>query len=141
MVLIPEERSGWFIVNHVEGSQLRSNLKWAILDRFYTRPGYRPRVPSATRTANASAYTGWWGWNAYCHTCPGGRVFTSFEAKPDSTGALEFAGRRWIEVAPRFFLRADGTDSLAFVPDSTGRVTHLAWGGFGVFERLPGPPR
>lgn len=70
-----------------------------------------------------------------------GSAFSWFDVTTDSTGALAFAGQRWIEVAPRFFLRADGNDSLAFIPDSTGRVTHLAWGGLGVFERIPRPPR
>src|SRR4029434_1775345 len=31
MVLIPEARAGFFVVNHLEGSNLRNNLKWTLL--------------------------------------------------------------------------------------------------------------
>ena len=35
MVLIPEARAGFYVVNHREGSALRDNLKHAILQRFF----------------------------------------------------------------------------------------------------------
>jgi CubicO group peptidase (beta-lactamase class C family) len=141
MVLFPDLGQGWFVVSHVEGNALRQRLKQALLDRFYRRPAVAARLPALTRRPSPpSGFTGQYGWNAYCHTCPGGQPYTTLPVGTDDTGALVLLDHRWIETRPRFFVRADGKDSLALLADSTGRITHLAWPGWWVFERLPGAP-
>lgn len=138
MVLFPELGQGWFVANHIEGSPLRQRLKQVLLDRFYRRPSAAARLPVPTRDPSpAPAFTGRYGWNAYCHTCPEGRPYTVLTVGADATGAMTLLDHRWIEAEPRFFVRADGKDSLALLADSTGRITHLAWPGWWVFERLP----
>jgi CubicO group peptidase (beta-lactamase class C family) len=141
MVLLPELGHGWFVANHTEGSRLRDRLKRALLDRFYRDPSAAARPPvRVPHPTPAAAVAGRYGWNAYCHTCPGGEPYAVLEVGVDSAGALTFVDDRWIETGPRFFVRADGRDSLAFVADSTGQITHLVWAGFRVFERLPPSP-
>jgi hypothetical protein len=125
------------VVSHVEGSPLRQRLKQVLVDRFYDRPDAAARRPVPTnRPSPAPTFVGLYGWNAYCHTCPDGRPYATLPVATDDTGALVLLDHRWIETRPRFFVRADGKDSLALLADATGRITHLAWPGWWVFERL-----
>jgi CubicO group peptidase (beta-lactamase class C family) len=137
VVLIPERNTGFFVVNHHEQSNLRDDLKWALLERYYG-PARKTEVPKPTLEFNARAhlFAGSYGWNIYCHTCPGhepGLVLT-VSINPD--GGITMNGRRWIEVEPLLFSRDDGAAKVAFRTDKLGRVTHMFSGGFWVFERL-----
>ncbi|HET9888475.1 MAG TPA: serine hydrolase domain-containing protein, partial [bacterium] len=46
MVLIPSENAGFFVVNQFEGSRLRDDLKWTLLERFYPAARTRRPVPA-----------------------------------------------------------------------------------------------
>lgn len=46
MVLIPSENAGFFVVNHFEGSRLRDDLKWLLLERFFPSAKQRRQVPA-----------------------------------------------------------------------------------------------
>ena len=52
MVLIPSEHAGFFVVNHFEGSRLRDDLKWLLLERFFRsakkRRPYQPPFHRST---------------------------------------------------------------------------------------------
>jgi CubicO group peptidase (beta-lactamase class C family) len=53
--------------------------------------------------------------------------------EPD--GAIRWHGRRWLEVEPLVFRRADGPDHIIFKEDDRGNVTALhAWGA--TYERI-----
>ena len=137
VVLIPERGAGFFVVNHHEPSNLRNDLKWALLERCYG-PASKSEVPEPLpdSVARAAAFAGRYGWNTYCHTCsePTPWVVLTVDANPD--GTLSLNGRRWIEVEPALFVRDDGASRIAFRTDEEGSVTHLFSGGFWVFERL-----
>jgi len=52
-----------------------------------------------------------------------------------SDGSLNWRGRRWVEVAPSVFRRADSLDHIVFREDEQGNVAELhAWGA--TYERI-----
>jgi hypothetical protein len=134
MVLFPELGQGWFVANHIESSRLRQRVRDVLLDRFYRRPAVAP-IP-AVRPSRATDYAGAYGWNTYCHTCPGGAPYSRITLESERDGILRMNDRRWVETGPGFFVREDGKDSLAIIRDPSGQVTHLHWGAWAVFERL-----
>jgi CubicO group peptidase (beta-lactamase class C family) len=137
VVLIPEHNAGFFVVNHLEGSNLRDHLKWGLLERYYgpARKAEVPRPPPDF-SARAHLFVGRYAWNTYGHTRRGNPpgVILTVGSNPD--GTLTLNGRRWVEAEPLLFVREDGASKVAFRTDELGRVTHLFSGGFWVFERL-----
>jgi len=138
MTLVPSENAGFFVVNHLEGSRLRDNLRDALLKRLYPAARTRRPVPPppADFAARAAAYAGRYAWTTSCHTCSprSTPVVLTVTARDN---ALFFAGNRWIEVGPLLFVRHDGTGYVAFRTDSAGRVAAMFPGSFWSFEKLP----
>ncbi|HEU4479601.1 MAG TPA: serine hydrolase domain-containing protein [Pyrinomonadaceae bacterium] len=137
VVLIPEQNAGFFVVGHGENSQLRENLKWALMERYYS-PVRKASIRPAPHDFNARAhlFVGRYGWITYCHSCQGGQPSMVLRITANSDGSLSLNGRRWIEVEPLFFVREDGASKIAFRADASGRITHMFSGGFWVFEKL-----
>jgi CubicO group peptidase (beta-lactamase class C family) len=137
VVLIPERGAGFFVVNHHEPSNLRNDLKWALLEHCYG-PASKSDVPQSLpgSAARAVAFAGRYGWITYCHTCSEPTPWVVLTVGVDADGTLTLNGRRWIEVEPLLFVRDDGDGRIAFRMDEQGRVTHLFSGGFWTFERL-----
>jgi CubicO group peptidase (beta-lactamase class C family) len=139
MVLLPEHNAGFFMVNHHEDANLRDIVKWALLEHYYP-PKHAPSIPRPQPDFNARAplFVGSYRWNIYCRTCRGRQalpLLLKVTSNPD--GTLSINNKRWIEVAPLFFVREDGGGKLAFRTDSSGKVTHLFTGGFWAFEKVP----
>jgi CubicO group peptidase (beta-lactamase class C family) len=137
VVLIPERNSGFFVVNHHEGSNLRDQLKWALLERYYG-PARKADVPKPPPDFNARAhlFVGRYAWISYTHTRRGQPPGLILTVSSNLDGTLTLNGRRWVEAEPLLFVRDDGAAKVAFRTDELGRVTHLFSGGFWVFERL-----
>lgn len=138
MTLIPSENAGFFVVGHFEGSQLRDVLRDALLRRLYPAARVRRPVPAPPTdfAERAQAYVGRYGWSTSCHTCtpPSTSIVMTVTVRDN---ALFFSGKRWIEVAPRLFVREDGTGYISFGTDASGRVVEMFVGSFWSFERLP----
>jgi CubicO group peptidase (beta-lactamase class C family) len=136
VVLIPKYNAGFFVVTHGENSQLRENLKWALLVRYYSLKKFQVPQPAPTFNSRAHLFVGRYGLITYCHTCPGRQptFILNVSSKPD--GTLWLNGRRWIEVEPLLFVRDDGASRIAFRADAAGRITHMFSGGSWVFEKL-----
>ena len=136
-VLVPEEDSGFFIVNHGEGSDLRFRVKAALFDRLY--PAKQPPAVPQARAEDAgrlAEYAGDYLSSIACHTCPRDpESIFRVEAHPD--GTLSLWGQRWIPVAPDLFTRDDGTRQLGFARDATGRIAAVSAGSWRVADRLP----
>jgi hypothetical protein len=137
LVLIPEENSDFYIVNHGEGNDLRFKVKEALLDRLYPAK-QTPAVPTA-RTENAARlaeYAGAYLSSIACRSCPDAResVFT-VEAKPD--GTLSLWGQRWIPLERDLFIRDDGKRRLGFARNAKGSVIAVSAGSWRVADRLP----
>ena len=136
VVLIPERNAGFFVVAHGEDSQLRDNLRWALMDRYYSPEQKLPvPTPSANFNVRAHLFVGRYGYITYCHTCPGHQPGMIFRVTSNSDGSLTINGRRWIETEPLLFVREDGLGKIAFRADQYGRITHMFFGGFWVFEK------
>ena len=138
MVLIPERNAGFFMVSHHEATNLREIVKWALLERYYP-PKDAPNIPRPAPdfNARASRFVGSYRWNIYCQTCPTRAQLPLLKVTSNSDGTLSMNNRRWIEVAPLFFIREDGKGKIAFRADSAGKITYLFTGSFWAFEKMP----
>ena len=138
MVLLPDRRTGFFVANHREGSNLRFTVEQAVLDRFFPdrRPAEKLPAPAGS-AALADRFVGTYRWNIYCRTCPPGRQqLFEFTVTANEDGTITTNGRRWVEVSPFFFRSIEGKLRLGFAADSTGRVMHLTGGSWAVAERV-----
>jgi CubicO group peptidase (beta-lactamase class C family) len=137
VVLIPEQNLGFFVVNHLENSNLRDHLKWTLVERYYGPPR-KAEVPkpSPDFQARAPLFVGRYAWNTYGHTRRGNPPGFTLTVTSNPDGTLSLNGKRWVEAEPLLFVREDGASKVAFQVDELGRVTHLFLGGFWMFERL-----
>ena len=137
VALLPELNAGFFVVAHGENTQFRDDLRWALMDRYYS-PMQRASVPQPSAGFNdrAHLFVGRYGAITYCHTCQGRQPSMVLRVTSNSDGTLTLFGKRWIEIEPLLFVREDGASKIAFGADSLGRITHMFSGGFWVFEKL-----
>jgi CubicO group peptidase (beta-lactamase class C family) len=140
MVLLPHERTGFFIAGHREGSDLRFAVLRAFMDRFFPdRRGITVPPPDPAAVARLRRLEGTYRASTWCHTCPPDpeRV-QDVAVTVRADGALMVWDTPWIEVEPLFFRSPDGTRRLGFHQDAAGRITALTAGSWMVMERLPG---
>lgn len=131
LVIVPEERLGFFIMHHGEGSSLRFAVRQMLLDTLLPA-GVSTPVP--LRGVDLTPYVGAYRASFACHTCDDGPPVPEFDVTI-SDGALELWGDRWVPIGQDLFARADGLAKLAFVRDEGGRVTALTGGSWRVGER------
>jgi CubicO group peptidase (beta-lactamase class C family) len=139
MVLIPSATAGFFVVNHFEGSRLRDDLKWLLLERFFPAAKQRRPVPTSlppVEQVHPARFVGQYIPLTSCFSCQPVRASAvmTVTARPD--GTLAFAGGRWIAVDSLRFVRENGTGYIVFRADSTGAVTELFAGGFWGWQRV-----
>jgi CubicO group peptidase (beta-lactamase class C family) len=138
LTLLPDEGVGFFLVNHLEGNDLRFDLRQAILDRFF--PDSRPvRAPSPNRepAERLRRFAGRYRANNFCHSCPGGGGnVQDFEVAANGDGTITVWDQRWVEVSPLYFVGVDGRGRIGFAQDTTGRIIALSAGSWRVVERI-----
>ena len=139
MVLIPGEEAGFFIVHHFEGSRLRDDLKWLLLERFFPSAQQRRSVPTPVPPVEevqperfAGRYIPLWS----CFSCQPVRAGSIMTATANADGTLTFAGGRWIAVDSLRFVRENGTGYIVFRADSTGAVRELFAGGSWAWQKV-----
>ena len=137
LTMIPDDRAGFFIVHHFEGSHLRDNVKEEILRKLYPAARTRKPVPPppADFAARAAAFAGRYVPMTSCHSCQPRSASMILEVTAEGD-ALRFSGKRWIEVAPLAFVREDGTGIIVFRTDEKGEVATMLPGGFWSFEKV-----
>ncbi len=138
MTLLPDEGVGIFVVHHLEGRNLRFDVRRAILDRYF--PDRRPLAVPTGRPGGAGQlgrFAGTYRASIFCHTCPGGGPnLQDFEVKANADGTITVWDARWMEVSPLYFVRADGRARIGFAEDTTGRIVALTAGSWRVLERV-----
>ncbi|HYC62159.1 MAG TPA: serine hydrolase domain-containing protein [Thermoanaerobaculia bacterium] len=139
MTLLPEHETGFYVVAHREGANLRDSVRTAILNRWFpqTNPAPAPKAdPSAAPRLQRLAGT--YRANIWCHTCPfdPDRVQDA-RVTVNADGTLSGWGTKWIEVAPLFFRTPDGKRRIGFHEDAKGNITAMTSGAWMVMERLP----
>ena len=143
MVLIPEARAGFFVVNHREGSGLRDHLKAAILERFFPAARERYAVPTTLpdpETVKARRFAGEYGALTSCWSCTPPRVWGTMSVVANEDGTLKFAGKRWVWVDGLRFVREGGTGHIAFREDEKGEIRELHAGSYWGWQKLPSRP-
>ena len=132
LVVVPEERLGFFIVHHGEGSSLRFAVRQMLLDQLFPQ---RPVPPSTLRGVNLAPYAGSYRASFQCHTCADRPPVPEFDVTVDE-GALQLWGERWVPIGEDLFAREDGRARLAFIRDDRGQVAALTGGSWRVGERI-----
>ncbi len=140
MVLIPDSRAGFFLVNHVEGSKLRDNLKWALLERFYSAARQRRPVPAelpTTQQVQPERFAGRYMPLTSCFSCQPMRAASLMIVTANTDGSLEFAGGRWIAVDSLRFVNDTGSGYIVFRTDGQTMVQEVFAGGFWGWQKIP----
>ena len=140
MVLIPAARAGFFVVYHHEGSQLRNNLKWWLLERFFPAARQRHPVPATlppVERVHPERFAGSYIPLTSCFSCHPVRAGSVLTVTANPDGSLGFMGGRWIAVDSVLFVRESGTGYSVFRTDSSGRAQQLFLGGFWGWQKIP----
>ena len=140
MVLIPSENAGFFVVNQFEGSRLRDDLKWLLLERFFPAAKQRLPVPDVLpplMTVRPERFAGRYISLTSCFSCQPMRAGSVMTVTANADGTLGFAGGRWIAVDSLRFVRQNGTGYIVFRADSSGAVRELFAGGFWAWQKVP----
>ena len=140
MVLIPSERAGFFVVHHLEGSRLRDDLKWTLLERFFPAARQKRPVPAALPSAQQvrpERFAGRYTPLTSCFSCQPVRAAGVQTVTANADGTLGFAGGRWIAVDSLRFVKDSGTGYIVFRADSTGAIRELFAGSFWGWQKLP----
>jgi CubicO group peptidase (beta-lactamase class C family) len=133
LVMIPGKRAGFFVVNQLEGSRLRDDLKWKLLERFFPEARKRRPVPAMLPAAEAvkpERFAGKYIPLVSCFTCQPRPTTYTLTITANDDGTLGFAGGRWIQVDPIRFVKDSGSGYIVFRTDDTGAVRELFAGAY-----------
>ena len=139
MVLIPAEDAGFFVVNHLEGSRLRDDLKWLLLERCFPAAQRRRPVPAilpATDQVRPERFVGDYIPLTSCFSCKPLSASSLMAVTANDDGTLGFAGGRWIAVDSLRFVKDHGSGYIVFRADSTGSIQELFAGGFWGWQKV-----
>jgi CubicO group peptidase (beta-lactamase class C family) len=139
MVLIPDANAGFFLVNHLESSKLRDNLKWALLERYFPQARERRPLPTPppAEQVRADHFAGNYMSLTSCWSCQPMRAASVLTVAANPDGTLNFAGGRWIAVDSLRFVRENGSGYIVFRNDPTGAVQYLFAGAFWGWQKIP----
>jgi CubicO group peptidase (beta-lactamase class C family) len=140
MVMVPGERAGFFVVNQMEGSRLRDNLKWGLLERFFPEARKRRAVPNTLPPAasvKAERFAGEYVALVSCFSCQPARPGYTLKVTANDDGTLGFAGGRWIQVDPLRFVRENGSGYIVFREDDRGAIRELFAGAYFGWRKAP----
>jgi hypothetical protein len=134
--LMPEKRTGFFIVNHGEGSDLRFRVKQALLDALYPAKPASVPTPEPKNAPALAEYAGRYISSIACRTCTVSedQIFV-VKAQPD--GTLSLWGQTWLPLRRDLFIRDDGKRTLGFARDEQSRIISVTGGSWRVADRLP----
>ena len=138
MVLLPDDGVGFFIAHHLEGSNLRFDLRKRILDRYFPdrRPAQVP-VPRAADAARLRRFAGSYRANNFCHSCAdGGPNVQDFDVRANDDGTITVWDQPWAPVDSLYFASLDGQRQIGFAEDADGRIIALTSGSWRVVERM-----
>ena len=139
IVLVPEENAGFFVVNHTEGSRLRDDLKWLLLEQFFPSAKERHEVPTvfpSPEEVKPERFVGDYVPLTSCFSCQPVRASSLMKVTANADGTLQFAGGRWIPVDSLRFVRENGSGYIVFRPDDTGAIRELFAGGYWGWQKV-----
>lgn len=137
LVLLPDENTGFFVVHHREGANLRFDLKRRLLDRYFPdRRPVRTPVPRFQSTPQLRRFAGTYRASTFCHSCNEPGNVQDFEVTVNNDGTITVWGQKWVEVSPLYFVGVDGRGRIGFKQDSRGRIVAMSGGSWRVVERI-----
>ena len=133
LVIIPAEKTGYFIVANSKGSSFTGELRLGILERFYNEQP-EPVIQSTITIDNIDRFAGNYVRNRINET-----TFEAFIALTqsgqtltiDDEGYLNLWEKRYVPIGELRFQREDGKRILAFAETESGDISHMFidWGG------------
>ncbi len=139
--IVPEKNLGLFVsFNSTGGSwPVYYNFIKAFLNHYYPAPGLADIKPPRDFERRASRFTGSYGVTRAAETTyeklMGLMMVTKVEATEDSTLLIAMpmglGSKQWVEVEPLVFREAGGQDTVIFLENSKGRITHA------FFNQMP----
>ena len=138
LVLLPDERAGFFVAHHLEGTNLRFDVKKRILDRYFPdRRPVRASAPLAQQADRLRRFAALYRANIFCHSCPKGEQnVQDFNVDANNDGTITVWDQRWMPVDSLYFASEDGRRRIGFAQDPRGRITALTGGSWRVLERM-----
>jgi CubicO group peptidase (beta-lactamase class C family) len=133
LAVVPEERLGFFIVHHGEGSSLRFAVRRMLLDLML--PPATATPPKTLPGVDLKPYAGSYRASFNCHSCADRPPVPEFDVTIEG-GKLQLWGDNWVPIGRDLFEREDGRAMLAFIRDGKGRITALSGGSWRVGERI-----
>ena len=137
LVLLPDENTGFFVVHHIEGGNLRFEIKQRLLDRYF--PDKRSiTAPLATPDSKGELkrFAGLYRANLYCHTCKNPLPVAEVEVTSNEDGTITVWENRWVQTEPLLFVRLDGKQKIGFQEDKSGRIVQMSAGSWKVLEKV-----
>jgi hypothetical protein len=139
MVLIPTENAGFFVVNQFEGSRLRDDLKWLLLERFFPAARQRHPVPATLPTVaevRPERFAGNYIPLTSCFSCQPIRAAAVITVTANDDGTLGCLGGRWIAVDSLRFVKDNGSGYIVFRADSSGTIQDASAGAFWAWQKV-----
>jgi CubicO group peptidase (beta-lactamase class C family) len=139
MLLVPAEHTGFFVVNHFEGSRLRDDLKWLLLERFFPAARQRQSVPAtlpSPEQVRTERFAGKYIPLGSCFSCQPVRAAGIMTVTANPDGTLQFAGGRWIAVDSLRFVKDSGSGHIVFRADSSGVIQELSAGAYYAWKKV-----
>jgi CubicO group peptidase (beta-lactamase class C family) len=138
LVLLPDRGIGLFVAHHLESTNLRFDVKQAVLDQLF--PDHSVAQAPVARPQDAERlrrFAGAYRANTFCHSCPdGGPNVQDFEVRANDDGTIAVWDQSWVPVDSLYFASLDGRRHIGFAEDSSGRIIALTAGSWKVLERI-----
>ena len=138
LVLLPDQNTGFFITHHVEGANMRFELKKQLLNRYFPdKREVKAPTPAPDSAAGLKRFAGVYRGNIFCHTCKESFPVAEVEVTANEDGTITLWEDRWIQTSPLLFVRSDGKRKIGFQEDKhTGQILQMSSGSWKVMEKV-----
>ncbi len=143
LALLPQHGVGLFVsFNSEGGGSATGKVFESFMDRYYPTEDL-PEVSQATSRSAMERFAGAYRGVRYSHTLLTKMSALFFTVSPRVTDEGRLVTdvperKEWVQTGPLTFREVDGTETLVFVEDDDGDVTHLYFGSLPIlaFERI-----
>jgi CubicO group peptidase (beta-lactamase class C family) len=144
IVLLPDLNSGFVIVSHIEGSNLRFRIRNALVQRLADNSGRGAASTEEVRVITGKPRPelgGVYVANNYCRTCAGGAANAQrFRIDTNADGSLTLWNTRWLPTEDSLlFVSENGQQRIGFMMNADGSVAAVSAGAWRVLEPAPRP--
>ena len=143
VLIDPKNQIGIFVAHHHEGTNLRYKAIDTIYKHFFGDQ-YQPTLPGKPDEhfyqQRSQKFVGQYRWLTESENIDASNAtIWTISANKDNT--LSLHGKKYVEVEPNYFIRADGNNSLAFKADKDGNIQYMFLGNVDAFQKMPADGR